>query len=55
MGSGNFLDELRQRKVVRATVVYVAALFAVLEFAEIITKIIDKKLRRETGGERTFG
>jgi Tol biopolymer transport system component len=36
MGSTNFFDELRQRKVVRATVVYVAALFAVLEFAEIV-------------------
>lgn len=34
-GSHGFLDELRKRGVVRAALLYVAAAFALLEFADI--------------------
>lgn len=39
--SAHFLEELRQRKVLRAMVVYVAAIFAVLQFADIAAPRLD--------------
>lgn len=39
--SPSLLDELKRRKVVRAAVIYVAAAFAMLEFADVLFPVLD--------------